>query len=61
MPVWIDNLGRVLPKGEAIPVPMLCTVTVGPAIRAGEDEDRDVFLERARQALLSLAGPEPAR
>jgi 1-acyl-sn-glycerol-3-phosphate acyltransferase len=61
VPVWIDNLGRVLPKGEAIPVPMLCTVTVGPAIRAGEDEDRDVFLERARQALLSLAGPEPAR
>jgi 1-acyl-sn-glycerol-3-phosphate acyltransferase len=61
VPVWIDNLARVLPKGEAIPVPLLCTVTFGPPIRAGEAEDKDVFLERARQSLLALAGPEVAR
>jgi 1-acyl-sn-glycerol-3-phosphate acyltransferase len=61
VPVWIDNLGRVLPKGAAVPVPLLCTVTFGPPIRAGADEDRDVFLERARQSLLALSGPEAAR
>ncbi|MCB1613102.1 MAG: 1-acyl-sn-glycerol-3-phosphate acyltransferase, partial [Xanthomonadales bacterium] len=25
VPAWIDNLHRVLPKGELLPIPMLCT------------------------------------
>jgi 1-acyl-sn-glycerol-3-phosphate acyltransferase len=61
VPVWIDNLDRVLPKGTLVPVPLLCTVTFGPPIRAEETEDKDAFLARARQSLLALAPAGGAR
>ena len=53
IPTWIDNVQRVMPKGEVVPVPILCTVTFGAplALRAGED--KRVFLERARDAVLA--------
>jgi 1-acyl-sn-glycerol-3-phosphate acyltransferase len=53
VPAWIDNLHRVLPKGELIPIPLLCTVHFGAAITVGEGEDKDAFLARARDALLA--------
>lgn len=56
VPVWIANLNRVMPKGEVIPIPLICTVTFGAPIRLGETEDKDDFLARAREALLALAG-----
>jgi 1-acyl-sn-glycerol-3-phosphate acyltransferase len=55
VPVWINNLNRVLPKGEVIPVPLACTVVFGTPILLAEAETKDVFLHRARQALMSLA------
>jgi 1-acyl-sn-glycerol-3-phosphate acyltransferase len=55
VPVWIDNLDRVLPKGEVVPVPLLCTVTFGEPINIGSMETESAFLERARAALLSLS------
>jgi len=55
VPVWMDNLRRVLPKGESVPVPLLCTVSFGEPMRLGQGEARDAFLGRARQALLDLA------
>ncbi len=55
VPVWIDNLNRVMPKGEVIPIPLICTVTFGAPLRVEDDEDKDAFLERAREALLVLA------
>lgn len=55
VPVWIDNLNRVMPKGEIIPLPLICTVTFGAPLRVEEHEGKDVFLERARGALLELA------
>jgi 1-acyl-sn-glycerol-3-phosphate acyltransferase len=55
VPAWIDNLNRVMPKGEVIPIPLLCTVTVGPEIRLHADEDKTAFLNRSREALLALA------
>jgi len=55
VPVWIANLNRVMPKGEFIPIPLICTVTFGAPIRVGETEGKDAFLERARTALLGLA------
>jgi 1-acyl-sn-glycerol-3-phosphate acyltransferase len=58
VPVWIENLNRVMPKGEFVPIPLLCTLTFGAPLRPAGDEDRAIFLERARAALLSLA---PAR
>jgi len=55
VPVWIDNLNRVMPKGEFVPIPLICTVTLGAAIRIGPDEGKPEFLARAQAALLALA------
>jgi 1-acyl-sn-glycerol-3-phosphate acyltransferase len=55
VPVWIANLNRVMPKGEFLPVPLLCTVTFGAPIHVGAAEEKDAFLARARAALLALA------
>ncbi len=55
VPVWVANLNRVLPKGEILPVPLLCTVTFGAPVEPGADEEQDAFLVRARQALLDLS------
>ena len=55
VPVWIENLGRVMPKGAFIPVPLLCTLIFGEALRIHEDESRQDFLLRSRTALLNLA------
>lgn len=55
VPVWIENLNRVMPKGEFVPIPLLCTVTMGAPIVIGADETKTAFLERSRDALLALA------
>ena len=55
VPVWIENLNRVLPKGEFVPVPLICTVTFGKPMAVQEGEPKDQFLRRAEEALLSLA------
>ena len=55
VPVWIDNLNRVMPKGEVVPIPLICTVTFGAPMRVEDGEDKDGFLERARAAVLELA------
>ena len=54
VPAWIDNVQRVMPKGEVVPVPILCTVTFGAPMHLGEGEDKREFLERAREAVLGL-------
>lgn len=54
VPAWIDNVNRVLPKGEFLPVPMLGNVTMGAALKLGSGETKEVFLERARLALEAL-------
>lgn len=54
VPVWIANLNRVMPKGEIIPVPLICTLTFGAPLHLAEDEPKDAFLARATQALLAL-------
>lgn len=56
IPVYVDNLHRVLPKGEFLPVPMLSRVVFGPPVRAVRGEDKLAFLSRARGALLHLRG-----
>jgi 1-acyl-sn-glycerol-3-phosphate acyltransferase len=54
VPAWINNIQRLLPKGEVIPVPVLCSVTFGAPIHLDQGEDRKVFLERAREAVIAL-------
>lgn len=55
VPVWISNLNRVMPKGEFVPIPLICTVTFGQPLRVCADEPKQDFLDRARAALLSLS------
>ena len=54
VPVWIDGIRDVLPKGAWLPVPRQCTLYYGPAVRLREGEEKDAFIERTRQALLDL-------
>jgi len=54
IPAWIDNVQRVMPKGEVVPVPILCTVTFGAPIALQPDEARRTFLDRARHAVVAL-------
>lgn len=55
VPVWINNLNRVMPKGEIVPIPLICTVSFGSAIRIDPDESKEAFLDRAQTALLDLS------
>ena len=54
IPVWIDNVQRVMPKGEVVPVPILCTVTFGAPVQVEPGEDKHAFLARARDAVIAL-------
>jgi 1-acyl-sn-glycerol-3-phosphate acyltransferase len=58
VPVHLDNVHRILPKGEVLPVPMTCSVTFGPPITLGDGEPKHAFLERAREAIRALAPRE---
>ena len=54
IPAWIANVQRVMPKGEVVPVPVLCSVTFGVPMRLQSGEDRAAFLQRARSAVIAL-------
>ncbi len=54
IPAWIDNVQRVMPKGEVVPVPILCSVTFGAPLLLAPGEDKRLFLDRARDAVIAL-------
>jgi len=54
IPTWIENVQRVMPKGEVVPVPILCSVIFGTPMQLQPGEDKRVFLARARDAVVSL-------
>lgn len=54
VPVHIDNLNRVLPRGEFLPVPLLSCVTFGPPIWLEAGEPKTEFLKKARDAVRKL-------
>jgi len=54
VPVWIANLNKVMPKGEVIPVPLICTLTFGAPLHLAPDEPKAAFLARMAAALLTL-------
>lgn len=54
VPIWIDNISRVLPKGKCLPIPLLCDVHIGEPLKLIENEEKHAFLERTRNALLAL-------
>lgn len=54
MPVHVDNLNRVLPRGEFLPVPMLSCITFGPPLWLEQQEAKLDFLGAARRAVMAL-------
>ncbi len=54
VPCFIENMSRVLPKGEFLPVPLLCRVVFGEPVAPLPGEERRAFLDRARAHLASL-------
>jgi 1-acyl-sn-glycerol-3-phosphate acyltransferase len=55
VPVFIDNANRILPKGEFIPIPFVCSVSFGAPMHLIAGERKEVFLDRAKQAVERLA------
>jgi 1-acyl-sn-glycerol-3-phosphate acyltransferase len=54
IPVYIDNMNRILPRGEVLPVPLLTCITFGPPIWLEAGEPKADFLRRAREAVRRL-------
>ncbi len=54
IPIYLDNMNRILPRGRVLPVPMLSRLIFGPPLWLEQGEPKDVFLTRARQAILDL-------
>jgi 1-acyl-sn-glycerol-3-phosphate acyltransferase len=54
IPVHIDNMNRILPRGQVLPVPLLTCITFGPPIWLEAGEPKVDFLARARQSVLKL-------
>lgn len=54
VPVHIDNMNRVLPRGEFLPVPLLSCISFGPPMWLEVGESKVDFLSRARHAVQRL-------
>jgi 1-acyl-sn-glycerol-3-phosphate acyltransferase len=54
VPVLVENLNRILPKGEFLPVPLLGSVSFGPPIKLEIGEEKIAFLNRAQSAVKAL-------
>lgn len=54
VPVHIDNMNRILPRGEFLPVPLLSCITFGPPMWLETAESKIDFLKRAREAVQRL-------
>lgn len=57
VPVYLENLNRILPKGEVLPVPLFTSASFGAPMHLEEGETKEHFLERARGAVLKLRNP----
>lgn len=55
VPVWIENLNRVMPKGEVVPIPLMCTVTFGTPFTYEAGMEKNQFLNKATHALVALS------
>jgi 1-acyl-sn-glycerol-3-phosphate acyltransferase len=54
VPAYLNNLNRILPKGEFLPVPFISKLTFGPAMALDAGESKRAFLARAREAVCGL-------
>lgn len=56
VPVLMENLNRILPKGEVLPVPLIGSLVFGAPIQLQPGETKPAFLDRARAAIIALRG-----
>jgi 1-acyl-sn-glycerol-3-phosphate acyltransferase len=61
VPVYLDNLHRSMPKGAVLPIPITCTVRFGTPIAVASQEPKEIFLARARDAVIAASGQAPAQ
>jgi len=54
IPVYVDNMNRILPRGKVLPVPLLSCLTFGPPLWLERGEPKVQFLARAREAVRRL-------
>ena len=54
IPVYMDNLNRILPRGEFMPVPLLSSITIGSPIYLETGEGKVDFLNRASRSVKVL-------
>lgn len=54
VPVHLQNLNRILPKGDILPVPLIASLFVGEPMHLAPGEAKTAFLARAREAVEAL-------
>lgn len=54
VPVYIENLNRILPKGEILPLPLLSSISLGHPVHLQPGEKKREFLQRLRGAVVEL-------
>lgn len=54
VPAYMENLNRILPKGEFLPVPFISRVNFGPPTFFDPSEPKEEFLARTRDAVCRL-------
>lgn len=54
VPVLLDNLNRILPKGHVLAVPLIAHLSVGTPLNLKPGEPKHEFLARAQSALVAL-------
>ncbi len=55
IPIYLENLHQSMPKGSFLPTPTSCSVRFGAPLEHSADMPKEIFLERARAAVISLA------
>lgn len=55
VPVYLENLHRSMPKGKHFPLPIICTIRIGNPLQKMIGEEKQLFLVRARDAIVRLS------
>lgn len=54
IPIYLKNANRSMPKGVCHPLPLICSVHFGKPLDFIENEAKEDFLIRARQAVIEI-------
>ena len=55
VPLYLQNLSRILPKGDFFPVPLIGSLSLGAPLKLEPEETKVAFLQKARSAIQHLA------